>query len=1005
MPAKAYKYCRPPRHPTDHYTHYDKLMNEQDREMLKIMNDNLDNLLIFAALFSGVNGAFIAITLNLIIPSSADTTNALLHFLIQRIDNTTSIPSSIFPPPSFPGTTRINCYFCASLAFSLVVALGAIIGKQWLLYYDRVGDVDPLQSTRVLRPLGVEHRGRERLRKLRGLRRWHLQAVLEAGLPTMLQIAVLVFFVGLIDFTRSVEPTVGRLTLGIAAAGLGAYVITVAAAVWDVDCPFQTPVTKTVLPFLHLSVVHAPPFALWIIKSIFLLSYYTIRLLIHYLFHSTIVILVERMSGKRPASPARPRIPRLSHTDHLDIKHEIVIDEMYAPSTDDIRVASWILSMSMDPEALRATAASLPYLHVPSAFTTEYLDTTAISRLLFLFQNAGQVYLGSKVPSSEALSDLLLYGEALFHVLLSSFVEETVRSGSLWNRSLPWWTSYLNSLEPVRSVQYNLQGPVAELRNHYNFMENCLRRGGGLGWVPTCDREKAPLCLASILYLHVSLSAPGLEYRLSWFLAEVEAQEPSADGVGRNIHIPPWNIVSMMALAFKIMPDYRSSTMGSEGRVHDIKAIWGAYTDDSEIFPNFASACNVYNEKMDESDRTHNMAGVDQVYKWLIHSMRAVAEDIDMDRVDGSWAQVVQGSIEVAAVGIRRYSNKKPDDESILAVVRDCLGIAAKDPRHVPFGTIAPPWDFVLNKDAPPNIVELILEGIADIAFPTYPWSRAVHNDVINPERMQRLLDLLNNPREPLRLLVLRLICEGIREDTVGMVLQDDVLPLIAGRLMRDPSTREKDVFDAITRLLNNVIRLIRDSQQSMRILACALVEQTTAEPMNISVIAVTLECWNEYYMNLLTQRGEDGKEDVPVSNTEDAHGTSYDPVWFSNAMVNVVSEYLEITSRPSESRDHSALRIASYVGRYCGKLDMSVKRGTVDKLVEPLVLSRLNEAYERWKENRREGNGVRGSEPGTDGAKGDLKQEDPVTLKALHPSTVHTSSSENKAVDFTLDM
>ncbi|KAG8890099.1 hypothetical protein FRB99_003926 [Tulasnella sp. 403] len=183
MPAKAYKYCRPPRRPTDHCTHYEKLMNEQDKEMLKIMNDNLDNLLIFAALFSGVNGAFIAITLNLIIPSSVDTTNALLHFLIQRIDNTTSIPSEIYPPPSFPGTTRINCYFCASLAFSLVVALGAIIGKQWLLYYDRVGDVDPLQSMRSWRPLGLEHRSRERVRKLRGLQRWHLKAILEASPP------------------------------------------------------------------------------------------------------------------------------------------------------------------------------------------------------------------------------------------------------------------------------------------------------------------------------------------------------------------------------------------------------------------------------------------------------------------------------------------------------------------------------------------------------------------------------------------------------------------------------------------------------------------------------------------------------------------------------------------------------------------------------------------------------------------------------------------------------
>ncbi|KAG8893286.1 hypothetical protein FRB99_002085 [Tulasnella sp. 403] len=420
MPSKPYKYCRPPRRPTEYHVEYEKLMNEQDKEMLRIMNGNLDNLLIFAALFSGVNGAFIAIALNLLMPSSADTTNALLHFLIQRIDNSTTIPSEIYPPPSFPGTTRINCYFCASLAFSLVVALGAIIGKQWLLYYDRVGDVDPLQSTRSWQPLGVEHRGRQRIRKLRGLQRWHLQAILEAGLPTMLQLAVLIFFVGLIDFTRSVEPSVGWLTLGIAAAGFGVYAITVTAAIWDPDCPFQTPVTKTVLPFLYLSILRAFRSA----RSACFGAFDSAHRAVSRLSRSRVVLWAQKkLDEEYERSESDGRSLSSGRADP-DIRDQPGIEEMYAPSTDDIEVASWILSTSMDPKALRAAAASLPYLHVPSVLTTKHLEPTAISRQLFLFQDVSSAYLRSKSPESQ--SDLLVYGEALLHVLLSSMVEETV---------------------------------------------------------------------------------------------------------------------------------------------------------------------------------------------------------------------------------------------------------------------------------------------------------------------------------------------------------------------------------------------------------------------------------------------------------------------------------------------------------------------------------------------------------------------------------------------------
>ncbi|KAG8892879.1 hypothetical protein FRB99_002383, partial [Tulasnella sp. 403] len=715
MPSKPYKYCRPPRRPTEHHVEYEKLMNEQDKEMLRIMNGNLDNLLIFAALFSGVNGAFIAITLNLLIPSSADTTNALLHFLIQRIDNSTTIPSEIYPPPSFPGTTRINCYFCASLAFSLVVALGAIIGKQWLLYYDRVGDVDPLQSTRSWRPLGVEHRGRQRLHKLRGLQRWHLQAILEAGLPTMLQLAVLIFFVGLIDFTRSVEPPIGWLTLGIAAAGFGVYAITVTAAIWDPDCPFQTPVTKTVLPFLYLPILHAFRSA----RSACFGAFDSARRAVSRLSRSRVVLWAQKkLDEEYEHSELDGRLLSSGRADP-DIRDQPGIEEMYAPSTDDIEVASWILSTSMDPKALRAAAASLPYLHVPSVLTTKHLEPTAISRLLFLFQDACNAYIRSKSPESQ--SDLLVYGRALSHVLLSSLVEETVQARSLSPRPLPWWTSYLDSM---KSIAYDVQDTLPELWNNYALMKDWLLEDylESEDWTPIWDPEETPFHVSAIVYLRFSRVKLLPEYKLINFLVGIGRNVGARAGATEkgNTLVPQWNTVNVAALALSL-PDYANLELGTQ--VDHILAIWEAYTDfrsisynDTNIFSNFANACGVYKERVEKTWMTWERREVDKVYEWLFCSMRAIVQD--MAKVGNSWDRVALGCIEFAVVGLHRYSNNEAD-KSILTMVRDSLRIAAKVPDQIPSGAVTPLWRFGLDKNSPSNALEVVLEGITYI-----PWLR-----------------------------------------------------------------------------------------------------------------------------------------------------------------------------------------------------------------------------------------------------------------------------------------
>ncbi|KAJ8595023.1 hypothetical protein M405DRAFT_716585, partial [Rhizopogon salebrosus TDB-379] len=108
---------------------YQKLSSQHDNEMLERGNGNMDIVLIFAGLFSAINTAFI-IAMQ---PNSVNTTNTLLAQLIQV---TMYGPSAIQPETVSPFTSYSSNWWTqalayTSLSFSLLAALGAVLGKQW----------------------------------------------------------------------------------------------------------------------------------------------------------------------------------------------------------------------------------------------------------------------------------------------------------------------------------------------------------------------------------------------------------------------------------------------------------------------------------------------------------------------------------------------------------------------------------------------------------------------------------------------------------------------------------------------------------------------------------------------------------------------------------------------------------------------------------------------------------------------------------------------------------
>ncbi|KAJ6481605.1 hypothetical protein DFH09DRAFT_950512, partial [Mycena vulgaris] len=112
-----------------------------DNDMVIESSDNLDILLVFAGLFSGVLTTFVAQTSQALSPDNSAISNSILLELValQRAQaNGTSFDSVPIADTSFTvaGTDLwVNGLWFTSLILSLSTALLAVLAKQWLRQY------------------------------------------------------------------------------------------------------------------------------------------------------------------------------------------------------------------------------------------------------------------------------------------------------------------------------------------------------------------------------------------------------------------------------------------------------------------------------------------------------------------------------------------------------------------------------------------------------------------------------------------------------------------------------------------------------------------------------------------------------------------------------------------------------------------------------------------------------------------------------------------------------
>lgn len=223
-----------PKYPGDPFEALLQPLLDQDTKQCDAWKDEVQNILILvclfvpdmcaafnefmncvrfktqAGLFSAVVTAFIIESYQKLQPDSGDQTVALLLQISQQLatmQNATAVVTlasasdSSFVPSS--SDVRINIFWFISLVLSLTVALVGIVTLQWLREHQRY-DKDLNSKQR----LAIYHA------RSQGLHRWFVPQIF-ATLPLLLQLALVLFFVGLLDFLIAIRTEVA-IPVGIA---------------------------------------------------------------------------------------------------------------------------------------------------------------------------------------------------------------------------------------------------------------------------------------------------------------------------------------------------------------------------------------------------------------------------------------------------------------------------------------------------------------------------------------------------------------------------------------------------------------------------------------------------------------------------------------------------------------------------------------------------------------------------------------------------------------------
>ncbi|KAG6885410.1 hypothetical protein C0993_002143 [Termitomyces sp. T159_Od127] len=223
-----------------------------DMDMVQGFRNNIDGLLVFAALFSAVVTTFVAQTSQSLQPDNGKILVSLFYEtnqLLRAAGNRTSVdavPKAALVPGSRTHSSTdiwVNGLFFTSLTLSLSTALLTVLAKQWI----QVCTLFPIIATTLNRngqAYSVVVSGSARTRALirhfrfKGLIKYKLSEVIES-LPLILHSSVAIFFIGLALYISQLSPPICGAVSVITALTFVFYFGTSMLPAFDITCPYR----------------------------------------------------------------------------------------------------------------------------------------------------------------------------------------------------------------------------------------------------------------------------------------------------------------------------------------------------------------------------------------------------------------------------------------------------------------------------------------------------------------------------------------------------------------------------------------------------------------------------------------------------------------------------------------------------------------------------------------------------------------------------------------------
>ncbi|TDL17304.1 hypothetical protein BD410DRAFT_730162, partial [Rickenella mellea] len=173
---------------------YLEFADKYDRDLVQNWRDDMDSLLVFAALFSASVTAFVIESYKSLVQDTGDVTVSLLLQISKQLANDTHTPAAVRPRfRAQPGDVAVNVFWFLSLAFSLTCALAAVLVRQWARQY--------LRFPRSFSSTSERARARQYL--FENMQWWRMDVIVDV-IPALLHVSLLLFLIGILLFLHGI---------------------------------------------------------------------------------------------------------------------------------------------------------------------------------------------------------------------------------------------------------------------------------------------------------------------------------------------------------------------------------------------------------------------------------------------------------------------------------------------------------------------------------------------------------------------------------------------------------------------------------------------------------------------------------------------------------------------------------------------------------------------------------------------------------------------------------